>query len=126
MPPEAIGALTYSEKSDVWSFACVLYEIIERKEPFDGMDLFTVAQDIRDNGTSPLRNMTANAPGYITELMGMCFQTKPELRPSFKEVVAFLKGAAKPSGWVNSTAPVRPKYQDMGASSGSADNLKDT
>lgn len=127
MSPEAIGNLEYSEKSDVWSFACVVFEILERREPFDGLDLITVATDIRDHGVSPLRDLSSNTPPYIKELMGMCFQRDPTMRPTFKELVGILESHA-PKGFENeggdgvfgdtdaSRPPERPKYQEMGGS----------
>lgn len=91
MAPECIGDLQYSEKSDVWAYGCILFEILQRQEPFEGQELFEVATAIRDRGVSPQKDLTAPTPGYITELMGMCFQQRADMRPSFKEVVEFLE-----------------------------------
>jgi serine/threonine protein kinase len=34
MSPEQLHELSYSKKSDVWSFACVCYEVMKREIPF--------------------------------------------------------------------------------------------
>jgi len=34
MSPEQISGKKYDEKSDIWSFGCVIYEIAALKPPF--------------------------------------------------------------------------------------------
>lgn len=52
MPPESLGKLQYSEKSDVWAFASTLFELFSGREPFQGEDLISVAVAVRDTGST--------------------------------------------------------------------------
>jgi serine/threonine protein kinase len=44
MSPESLDKLEYSEKSDVWSYGCLLHEIVYREQPvrYDLWQLLTL------------------------------------------------------------------------------------
>lgn len=51
MAPESIGAASYSAKSDVWMFACFIFELIMEVNPFPEFPqdrLLDLATSIRD------------------------------------------------------------------------------
>jgi serine/threonine protein kinase len=101
MPPESIRDRAYSEKSDVWAFGVVIYEIVTGKEPFEGMDLIEVAMQIRDQQLTLAKYLPTNGivQDYLVELMKMCWSQAPADRPSFREIGA----------WLESNAPSRDK-----------------
>jgi serine/threonine protein kinase len=44
MSPEIVNNEQYTSKTDIWSFGCVVYEMIMLKKPFDGnnqLEIFT-------------------------------------------------------------------------------------
>jgi serine/threonine protein kinase len=43
MAPESLTNLTYSEKSDVWSFGITVWEIVTRGEPYPDYSAVQVA-----------------------------------------------------------------------------------
>jgi serine/threonine protein kinase len=96
MAPENIGSLEYSEKSDVWSFGSLLVELVTGGSPFPGMDLVSVAGQVRDGRATALTYLPPdiNAPSWIMELMQACFAFYDRDRPSFDDVVAFLTSHA--------------------------------
>jgi serine/threonine protein kinase len=47
--PEIIQNDEYSEKSDVWAFGCIMYELCTQKKPFNGKNIYKLCQDIIEN-----------------------------------------------------------------------------
>jgi len=84
MSPEAIRKKKYSEKSDVWSFGIVCYEVFARKEPFEDLDAIQVATSVVMDG---LRcTLPSDAPPFMHTLVSSCYETEPENRPTFKQI----------------------------------------
>ncbi|OQV24848.1 Fibroblast growth factor receptor-like protein 2 [Hypsibius exemplaris] len=89
MPPDAIRDRKFSEKSDVWSFGVLLWEIFSLGlVPFDSPEVtkFSAAAfaDYLSEGHQPVR--PANAPNAIVGVMESCWCLKPQLRPTFTEL----------------------------------------
>ncbi|CAG9771116.1 unnamed protein product [Ceutorhynchus assimilis] len=88
---------TYSNKSDVWSFAVLLWEILTfaREQPFDylGDDklLENLAHFYQDNGKQIYLNIPHNCPKEIYDLMMECWNRNESDRPTFKEMHLFLQ-----------------------------------
>lgn len=93
MAPEALREAIYGRKTDVWSYGITVWEIVTRKEPFDGVDLIQSALLIRDQGVTP--EIPSNCPPVLTELMRMCWHQDPEQRPEFEDVCKFLQKEVK-------------------------------
>lgn len=101
LAPEILYNNIFSQKSDVWSFGILLYEI-EKLGDFpvyknlDGTDFIITNSNIHlfkqmlviDN----IRHKTeGKLPLYIDEIMKLCWKLKVEDRPSFKEILQKLK-----------------------------------
>jgi len=84
MAPESIATRIYSEKSDVWSFGIVVYEIVAQTEPHKNMDDLQAAIAIRDEGLTP--KIPSHCPQFLRELMMKCWNRNPEQRPTFEQV----------------------------------------
>jgi len=76
------------KKSDVWSFGVTLYEIIVRKEPYEGYNLGQVASLVTQ-GLLTL-DIPTNFP-VLSQLMKDCLSPDPESRPTFEEIVKILE-----------------------------------
>lgn len=84
MAPEAIKDREYNEKTDVWSYGILLFEIAARQDPYAGLDAVTVATKVT---YERLRlEMPGEAPPIMAEIFRRCIKTSPADRPSFKEV----------------------------------------
>lgn len=100
MSPENIRTKTFSEKSDVWSYGVLLFELITGAEPYKGEDLIEIAVSIRDHARNPLPSLPegAKAPKYLVKVMKGCFEVSPQDRPTFKQIVAMLT-EKRPEGY---------------------------
>ncbi|KAL6063114.1 Tyrosine-protein kinase receptor [Balamuthia mandrillaris] len=85
MAPESIKDRVYSEKTDVWSFGVVLWEIASFGEmPYKQLTPMQVSVQVV---TEDLRlEPPEGAPEVFGELMMECFAKRPEDRPSFKSL----------------------------------------
>lgn len=82
----------YSTKSDVYSYGCVLIELITRDVPFGHItQAFDVAMAVVKDGATP--PIPANTPPPLVDLIKTCFQDAQH-RPSFQEINEYLERAA--------------------------------
>eukprot|EP01114_Cavostelium_apophysatum_P016046 TRINITY_DN4500_c0_g1_i1.p1 TRINITY_DN4500_c0_g1~~TRINITY_DN4500_c0_g1_i1.p1 ORF type:complete len:771 (+),score=243.63 TRINITY_DN4500_c0_g1_i1:349-2661(+) len=90
--PEAIKFGKFSTKSDVWSYAVTLWEILEYgAEPYYEMELSEMKEHVLKGGrlACPLL-----APELLYELMLECWNEDPAKRPTFKELFDKLRSFA--------------------------------
>lgn len=100
MPPESLGRV-YSEKSDVWAYGCVIFELMTGSIPFPDLDLIDIVARVRDHRETPLSSLSGDlaasidaCPEYLIGLMRKCFAYEPEKRPTFAEIIEFLQESA--------------------------------
>lgn len=90
--PELLTASSktkYSVKIDVYSFGMVMWELIERKRPFEE---FTSRFDIMDAIRSGKRpEISPSCPPAYKSLIQRCWQAEPTRRPMFQYIVRYLK-----------------------------------
>jgi predicted Ser/Thr protein kinase len=88
MAPESVLDMSYSYKSDVWTFGIVVSEIVNGHEPHEGENQLNVAMQIRDEGYTP--PIPDDCDPVLRELMQMCWRVNPDDRPTMNEVTDFL------------------------------------
>jgi predicted Ser/Thr protein kinase len=88
MAPESIIDMTYSVKSDVWTFGIVALEIVSGHEPHEGENQLDVARKIKDTGYAP--TIAENCDPVLKELMEMCWKFDPAERPDMEHICEFL------------------------------------
>lgn len=84
------GNLKYTEKSDVYSFSMVSFELLTGKYPFEDAHLQgdKMSRNIRA-GERPL--FPFHSPKYVTNLTRRCWQAEPSQRPTFSSICRILR-----------------------------------
>jgi serine/threonine protein kinase len=85
--------LLHPHKADVWSFAMVCFEILTRKQPFEGEMLTKQFISITVNGLRPV--LPDECPRRLVSLIKRCWQYEPCERPDFTEIcneLRYIKG----------------------------------
>ncbi|KAE8618313.1 hypothetical protein XENTR_v10009352 [Xenopus tropicalis] len=94
MSPESLKDGVFTTHSDVWSFGVVLWEIATLAEqPYQGMSNEQVLRFVMEGG---LLEKPDNCPDMLFELMRMCWQYNPKMRPSFLEIISSIKDELDP------------------------------
>uniref|UniRef100_A0A8C4I7F7 Tyrosine-protein kinase receptor n=1 Tax=Dicentrarchus labrax TaxID=13489 RepID=A0A8C4I7F7_DICLA len=95
MSPESLKDGVFTTTSDVWSFGVVLWEIATLAEqPYQGLSNEQVLRFVMEGG---LLEKPQNCPDMLFELMRMCWQYNPKMRPAFVEIISSIKDELEPS-----------------------------
>ncbi|ETN67521.1 Leucine-rich repeat kinase [Anopheles darlingi] len=89
MAPEIMrhnGEEEYTEKVDCFSFGMFLYELISLRQPFEGHE--AVKECILEGGRPMLTERETHFPSYCLDLMVLCWDQQPKLRPSASQIVS--------------------------------------
>ena len=89
--PEVLGELAFSNKSDVWSFGVVLFELASNgRMPFDDMDTVNVKRFVLGGGHVA---MPEKAVPALQRAALPCFAKAPAARPTFAQLEVQLRQA---------------------------------
>src|SRR3990167_9815224 len=96
--PEALKSNNFTKKSDVYSFAIVLYELVTRTFPFSEFEcrFFYQQMDIICEGLRP--NLPPGIPPALASLIVSCWDHQPNNRLSFDEIVEELDALERQGG----------------------------
>ncbi|KAL6046695.1 Tyrosine-protein kinase abl1 [Balamuthia mandrillaris] len=94
MAPESISQQTYSQKSDVWSYGVVLWEIVNfGEEPYADLSLVQAAIAVVDQRATP--GIPEDIPEVLKGIMKACWQYDPKDRPTMDDIVSMLSPPSK-------------------------------
>jgi Tol biopolymer transport system component len=79
MSPEQARGLAVDKRSDVWSFGCVLYEMLTGRTPFAAESTSDIVVRIL-NAEPDLAVLPANTPARVRWLLRRCLEKDPERR----------------------------------------------
>lgn len=84
MSPEALKHQGYDTKSDIWSLACILYEICCMRHAFTGSNFLSIVLKIVEGDTPTLPEQF---PRELNAIMESMLNKSPSLRPSAIEIL---------------------------------------
>ncbi len=99
------NALEWSKKLDVWSFGITLWEIMERKRPFEGLDELSIQSlwlnspyqahlpkiKLPEQGSTETLKLMRS----ISDLIDDCTKIDPDARPTFHDIIRRLRELTK-------------------------------
>ncbi|CAL8254318.1 unnamed protein product [Merluccius merluccius] len=95
MAPESLKDGVFTAHSDCWSFGVVLWEISTLAEqPYQGLSNEQVLKFVMDGC---YLERPDNCPERMHNLMQMCWQYNPKMRPVFQEIIEMLREDLHPS-----------------------------
>ena len=91
-PEQAQGRREIDQRSDIFSFGCILYEAATRRQPFAGATAVDSLHKIIHAQPPPIKEFNADAPADLQRVVRRCLQKDPEERyQTIKDVAIELK-----------------------------------
>jgi len=80
MSPEVLQGAEADARSDIFSFGCVLYEMIAGRRAFDGKSQFSVLGAILDHEPERVSAVRPSSPARLDETVRRCLAKNPDQR----------------------------------------------
>jgi Tol biopolymer transport system component len=98
MSPEQLQGQEADARSDIWSFGCVVYEMLTGTSAFAGDSAATIISAVIRDTPKPVTTFTTVVPPTLDHVIARCLEKQPNARwQSVRDVAAELR-------WVASTA----------------------
>ena len=92
MSPEQVQGKPVDQRSDIFSFGCILYEASTRKQPFAGESSVETMHKILKDKPAPIEELNAAAPAELRRLIRRCLSKSPDERHhSMKDIAIELR-----------------------------------
>jgi eukaryotic-like serine/threonine-protein kinase len=80
MSPEQAQGKTVDQRSDIFSFGCVLYEATTGRRPFDGDSAIDTLHKIIYAAAAPIADLNPDAPADLQRIVRRCLAKDPDKR----------------------------------------------
>ena len=90
MAPEVLANRSYDEKADVYSFGIIVWELLSRECPYEGMTAIQCALAVLNRDKRP--DIPKWCPPGLHALIKSCIKKDPSDRPTFAEIIIALDG----------------------------------
>jgi Tol biopolymer transport system component/predicted Ser/Thr protein kinase len=95
MSPEQAQGLSVDQRTDIFSFGCILYECITRQRPFSGASKVDTLHQIIHSSPKPLSDVAPNVPQHLQWIVRKCLAKDPDDRyQTMKDVAIDLRELA--------------------------------
>ena len=82
--PEIVQSQPYTEKADIWSLGCIIYELMTFSQPFSAGNPLTVAKKIVDGECEPINEQHYSQ--LLIQTVKACMTADPTKRPNVLEL----------------------------------------
>src|ERR1700724_636774 len=107
MAPEVLQGQEADARSDIFSFGCVLYEMITGKRAFEGKSQISVASAILEKEPEPISKIQPMAPAALDHVVQECLAKDPESRwQSAADIARELRWIASSGSGISPAPPV--------------------
>jgi eukaryotic-like serine/threonine-protein kinase len=80
MAPEVLQGQDANPRSDIFSFGCVLYEMVTGRRAFEGKSQLSVMTAILEKDPEPLANLQPSSPAALDYTVRTCLEKNPDDR----------------------------------------------
>ena len=87
MAPELVNQEKYSEKVDVWSLGCIVYQLLSGQTPFEANDLEGLNNKILNKKVSFNQIEWINVSKKAKNFIKACLDKNQNTRPNIKELL---------------------------------------
>ena len=105
MAPELLESNTFTEKTDVYAFAIVIWEVLTGEFPWQGLNPMQIGMQVMVKKARP--PVPANAPQDLVALLQRCWAHDAARRPTFEAIKSWLADASHPM-------PLSPSQTSLG------------
>lgn len=88
MAPEVLANEKYAEPADVYSCGIILWELLSRECPYEGMEPIQCAVAVLNRGIRP--DIPNWCPPPFAALISRCVAQEAEARPTFMQILSAL------------------------------------
>jgi serine/threonine protein kinase/Tol biopolymer transport system component len=115
MAPEVLQGQEADARSDIFSFGCVLYEMITGRRAFEGKSQISVASAILEKDPEPVTKVLPLAPIALDHVVNDCLAKDPEVRwQNAADVARQLRWIATGGSGIT-PAPASPRHRRLRA-----------
>ncbi len=90
LAPECIGKKHFSEKSDVFAFCVMIWEVTHRRDPYAGEEAFEIAMSVVQGKRLEIDEPLVNSAPLVA-LMRQAWKASPHDRPELGDVIKVLE-----------------------------------
>ncbi|GFR48864.1 hypothetical protein Agub_g10712, partial [Astrephomene gubernaculifera] len=116
MAPEVARQLPYNQKADIFSFGCIMFELLTRQLMSDGIAngdveaAMAYLSRVSWSGWRP--ELPSGLPRELRLLISLCWHREPRLRPNFATVVKHLREALCAAAAPRVPLPLKPSVSE--------------